>query len=245
MATAIITDNANDTGVSITLSGVSATASVKACRYLGDPVNNQFSEIYSSDSDVVNESVTLATGSYLAVVVDDGVVTGPFGFRVTNGSLGIHERVTQAIREHVLALNLASFPGDSESHKTHKRPKNTFKELTEWSGIGRKNQSNINGVHYWKRPERVRQIMNTRQEVIYPVEFVLVRSGRGDNRSSGDWTHDRELFIQSFPACPFLGVPEVQSVNFRPGVIYSDAGPMVDVQSMQVLCICELDSVAV
>jgi hypothetical protein len=246
MATSSIVDNKDGTGITLSVSGVSGTASVQVAKYLGDVVKDPFSQILSTSVDVASSVVALDVGSYVCVVTDDDGPSAPFGFRVTDGSLGTHHRCLEAVREHVIALSLPSFPSDTDKHKLHKRPINSFKEFTEWAGAGPKNQSRIFGVHYWKRPERVRQTLNARQTVEYKIEMVLIRSRQGNNKSDPDWTYDRERIVTSFSDCPLPSVNEVYGVNFLPGLLNSDAGKGTDVeaQSMQFVFLSEKPSVA-
>ncbi|MEM1225908.1 MAG: hypothetical protein AAGJ40_09425 [Planctomycetota bacterium] len=245
MATLTITDRADGTGADFSVAGVVGTATVYVSRYAGDIASNPFSVVITTAVDVTGQAVTLAEGGYSAVVVDGSGPSPPVGFRVTDGTDGLHEQCLKGIREHVIALNLPSFPADDTKHKLHKRPRNTITELTAWAGAGRKNQANIEGVHYWMRPERVRQVHNQRHEIEYRIEFVLVRSRNMSNVVDGDWTHDRERFIESFPLCPLPQIPEVHTVLFFPGIIYSDMDGQTDLdaQSMVVACVAEKSSV--
>lgn len=239
MATLTIVDQKDGSGALVSISGITGTAVLSTAYYRGDVVNNLFVNQITTAVDVVDQLVAFPVGSHIAVITDD---TGPkvSGFRVTDAEEGIHHRCLTAIRDFLIAMNLPSFPTDSTKFKVHKKPLNTFEELVAVAG------DNIQGVHLWKRPEEFPRVGNNRDwDVTYPIEMVLVRSNRMDNRaiaanrggSDTDWTYDRERILRAIGECPLEEVPEVFVVDVQPGTLYgNDTNLGVDSQSLKFLC---------
>jgi hypothetical protein len=231
MAEIAVVDNKDGTGATFTITNVVGTASLYTAGYFGNVATNTFVKHFDTALDRV-QSVSIPVGSYAAVVVDGAGPAAPVGFRVTDGNLGFHEKCLREIRNHMMGLNLSSFPTDPGKYKLHKRPANSYLELKDVCG------SNILGVHFWKRPEQRPVIgTNTEWDISYVIEMVLVKSNQLSNLSDSNWTLDRERILRSFGICPLPAIPEIFLVEFYPGVLYNDVADVgVDAQAIQFYC---------
>jgi hypothetical protein len=230
---ASIADKQDGTGITATTSG-HTTSVLRVARFGGSVAQAAWSTVATLNGNVSNQSVTLAEGAYFAIWQLDGVYQSPVGFRVTDGTAGVHERALREIREFILSLTLPSYPADGAKHKRHKRPIRTMQEFGEPPF----------GVHYWKLPEQIRPVDNYNVEVTYPVQLVLIASG-ASNVSDGDWTRSRQIIVQSFTRCPLMDLPEIHTVEISPGEIYAavDSTQKYDLQSLIFNCKTEMPSV--
>lgn len=239
VATITVTDRKDGTGADALLGSVSGTATVYTSRFDGDFTDAAF---VSRGSRTDAGAVTLASGlgSYFAVVIDDSGSSVPVAYRVSDGSIGTHEDVHRAIREFVLSMNLAAFPSNGLVHHIHKRPYNTFQELQAAGG------EQVKGVHYWKRPESRTQSDNSRQQVIYPIELVLVQSNDLEEVGEADWTHSRQTLCQALSVgYPLPALPCVQRIDITPGEIYADTGSVSDIDAQALLFNCVVEELSV
>lgn len=181
-----------------------------------------------------SQSVTLANGAYFAIWELDGVYQSPVGFRVTDGTQGVHKRALDEIRQFIISLSLPGYPADATKHKRHKRAIRTMQEFGEPPF----------GVHYWQLPESIAPSDNYSVSVTYPIQIVLVASSTS-NIADGDWTRSRQIIAQSFTRCPLMDLPEIHTVEISPGEIYApvDSTAKFDIQSMVFNCKTEMPSV--
>lgn len=231
MAIFTVTDKKDGSGATFVITGVTGTAKLYVSHYSGNVDRNCFEAKITTVVDVTQD-VAFPIGVYNAVLVDEGGPVPPVTFRVTDDDIGFHEKCLNAMRDHIMALHLSSFPRDPEKYKLYRRPINTFSDLREAAG------QDIHGVHFWKRPEE-RPIVGTNSEwdIAYVVEYVLVASSKLSNKTDYLWTLDRERILRSFGVCPLPAVPEVFTVEVYPGVLYQDnVDPGVDCQAMQFHC---------
>lgn len=230
MGAITIVDHANGTGISATLTGLSGTGTLYVSSFRSDLATRSFAVARTF---VANGTYTIAisNGAYFGIYTDGAGTNAPISFRASDGSTGVHERCLQAIREFILGLSLPVLSSDPAKHKTHKRPVRTRTEFG----------SPLVGCHYWKGDEIRRPVDNHRDEVIYPIEMVILDSNDGDNKSDGGWTRLREIIGRSFPRCPLSAVNEVHTVNVVPGPLYGtlDSAATVDVQLMTFRCVTE------
>ena len=231
--TASITDKADGTGISVTTAG-HTTSILRVARFGGSVAQAAWSTVATLSGNVSNQSVSLSEGAYFAIWQLDGVYQEPLGFRVTDGTVGVHEACLREIREFILSLSLPGYPTDATKHKRHKRPIRTMQEFGEPPF----------GVHYWKLPEAVRIADSHRVEVTYPIQIVLIAPGIS-NISSGDWTRSRQIIVQAFPRCPLMSLPEIHTVEISPGEVYAavDSTQKYDLQSIVFNCKTEMLSI--
>lgn len=230
--TSSIADKRDGTGINATTSG-HTTSVLSVARFGGSVGQTDWSTVATIAGDAT-ESITLPEGAYFAIWQLDGVYQAPVGFRVTDGTDGVHELCLKEIREFILGLTLPGYPTDGAKHKRHKKPTRTMQEFGEPPF----------GVHYWKLPETLRPVDNYNVEVTYPIQMVLVAPG-ATNVSDGDWTRSRQIITQSFTRCPLMDLPQIHTVQISPGEIYAvtDATVRYDIQSMIFRCVTEMPSV--
>lgn len=229
---ASIADKQDGTGITATTTG-HTTSVLRVARFGGSVAQAEWSTV-ATLSGSTSGSVSLPEGAYFAIWQLDGTYQAPVGFRVTDGTDGIHELCLKEIREFILGLTLPGYPTDGTKHKRHKRPIRTMQEFGEPPF----------GVHYWKLQETLRPVDNYNVEVTYPVQLVLVGPNTS-NVSDGDWTRSRQIITQSFTRCPLMDLPQIHTVNISPGELYaiSDSTIRYDVQSMVFRCMTEMPSV--
>jgi hypothetical protein len=228
MTTLTITDREDGTGAdaAITDSG-GATVTLYTAQFDGNLTESQFS---SAGSRVGDGSIALDSdpGSYFAVLDSDGTLETPQGFRVTDGSLGLHHKCLVAVREFIIGLNLPLVPSDGSKHKLHKKPLRTLKEF------------GVEGCHYWKSTEQRRPLLNGYDVVSFNIEWAYARGNAGDNIAAGNWTKLRELIATGIQACPLPSIPEIHTMRVHPGELYyADKGLQMDLQSLRFECVTE------
>jgi hypothetical protein len=228
-----IIDNKDGSGITATVSGY-ATAALWTAPFTGNHNQSAFSQSATFSGDG-SQAVSLSNGPYFAVWQLNGTFAAPSPFRVSDGSVGIHEECLRAIREFILSLSLPGYPTDPDKHKLHKRP---VRSVTEFERGG------LQGVHYWKLDDSLKPVDNYRNSVVYPVQIALIRSNSANNVADGDWTHSRQTIISSFTRCPLPAVPVIHTVEVVPSVLYYDTGELnVDLQSMIFRCVTELPAI--
>lgn len=234
MGNVVITDKADGTGINVTLTGLSGTGQLFVAGFSSNLANRVFTSVRSFNANGTY-SISLQNGPYFAIYADSLGYQAPLSFRVSDGTLGLHERCLQGIREFILGMALPGVPTDPNSHKTHKKPVRSRQEFG----------SPLEGLHYWKAAESLSPSTNRSQVVTYPIEMVYLKNNEGDNRSSDDWTQLRELIGRSFPGCPLADIDEVYEVRVRPGVLYGqfDSAINIDVQSLIFECFTEQKTV--
>ncbi len=229
---ASIADKRDGTGITVTTSGYT-TSILRVARFGGSVAQAAWSTVATLSGNA-SQSVSLANGAYFAIWQLDGVYQSPLGFRVTDGTDGVHERALDEIRQFILSLSLPAFPSDATKHKRHKRPIRTMQEFG----------TPPNGVHYWKLPESIGPADNYRVTVTYPIQVVLVAPS-SSNISDGDWSLSRQMIVQSFTRCPLMDLPEIHTVEISPGELYAvgDSTMNYDVQAIVFNCKTEMPSV--
>jgi hypothetical protein len=225
-----ITDRGNSTGVNVVISELSGTGTLYVSGFAPNIATRAFTVARTFNANGTY-TVSLQNGAYFAIFVDGSGQNIPISFRASDGGVGLHEQCLIAIRDFVLSLSLPAVPTDPTKHKLHKRPVRSRAEFG----------TPLFGVHYWKKDETRRPVDNCRDEVVYPVEMVLMSANDGENRSDGDWTLLREIIGRTFPRCPLEAVPEVHTVTVVPGPLYGtlDSAADVDVQLITFRCFTE------
>lgn len=229
MTTLTITDREDSTGADavITDSG-GASCELFVAQFDGNHSSVQFSSAGTSVGDgtiAINDS----EGSYFAILNSDGSPGTPQGFRITDGTLGLHHRCMVAIREFMLGLTLPLVPSDGTKHKLHKKPLRSIKEF-----------GGTTGCHYWKEAENRKPLLNGYDEVMFPVAWAFMRGSAVDNVASGNWTKLRELIATGFEACPLPSVGEIHTVRVVPKELYyADSSLQMDLQALRFECTTE------
>lgn len=172
-------------------------------------------------------AVAIPNGCYIAfVLTSTGQASTPISFRVTDGTDALYYRFLEAVREFVLSLNLPGVSSDPEQHVIAK--------------IGAKLLSvleNVKGecVYYIPTQESFGYADNAYVSVSLPVNVVIIRSSAHTLKAGmRDIMIAREDINNSFGISPLPDLPEVHTVDVRPGPV-TDLGAWSQAWDVSVL----------
>lgn len=208
-------DFGNGTGGTVTVAGAAtgATVALRTSRFAGTVADTSF---VASGSRVGNGTIALQmeVGGFVAIATATAGssvdVSQPYFFRSSNGSLALHERILDAIRELVISMALPGLP--------------TLPSLHVKAKIGAKLEQiieqNPSCVYYLVDRETYRPIDNSYDSVTYPVRVVFNRRDEQTLYSGlSDLLKARMLLHSRLGKCPLAGVGEVHTVRINPGVV--------------------------
>lgn len=226
MLTLTVVDNKDGTAT-FTATGVTSAAVLRVSGFAGEMPAMAFSDSHTFAADG-SQTLTLSVGPYFGYLTEGSEVSDMAAFRVSDTSIGIHDRCLYAIKDYMLSLSLPGIPTEVERHKVLKKP------IRATSELGR----NPTGIYYWKNPEQQRLVYNTYSDFVFPVQVLVIQPNGGDNTLSTSWSLAREIASRSFAGCPLQGdVGEVHSVDVRHMAIYADSdSSSLDVGSLVFDC---------
>lgn len=137
-------------------------------------------------------------------------LSAPIAFRVTNGSISLFEKVVVGIREHILSLALPGIATDPAKHIVCKMGA----KLQELLRTG--NQC----VYYIPVSESFSGADNAYLTVALSVNVIFItKTGHSLSEGLSEILLAREDANLSFAASPLVDVPEVYSIDCKPGVV--------------------------
>ena len=217
MAVALTYVDDNDgTGGVLTVSGssVGSVNTIYVSEYTGGENGRAFRVLGDRVGDGTVPYVVAKSGPFLAHVVSNaaGVVSfsEPKVFRAADGVDALHHRVAAAFREMVLSMALPGVSTDPDAHLVCK--------------IGARIQDLLDEdkqcVYYIPTQESISYMDNSFDTMEFPVNVVIAKeSGQDLVKGFRETLKARELTHWMFGAIPIPDLPEVHTVDYRPGVI--------------------------
>lgn len=217
MAVIAFSDNGDATGGVFTISGgsVSDVHTVWVSQFHG---RNSGRTFVTAGTRTGNGTVawTNSGGCFIGHVSSINGVTlslsSPIAFRVTDGSISLYERFLEALREYVIALNLAGVSADPEKHLISKQGAKLQALL----------QTGSECVYYVPTAESFGGLDNAYASVALPVNVVIMTKAGSTLRTglSGMLLSREELHnaLMAVPL-PDLG-GEIHTVDVKPGVAF-------------------------
>jgi hypothetical protein len=208
-------DRNDNTGGTVTITGSAGGSAntLYVSRFQGTHRNRPF-EIAGTRTGNGTISVSGESGPFLAYVLNvagSTVTTSiPKCFRIGDGIRSLHERIVDSVREFILGLALPGVTADPDLHLKAK--------------VGAKLKEVLNGnpdcVYYLPAAETFGVGDNSFDTVLYPVNVVFNRmSGHGLVEGLSNLLKSRELAGQAFSGSPLPDVPEVHTLEIRPGIV--------------------------
>lgn len=230
-------DDNDGTGGILTVSGTTAGVSVNTVyvsEYTGGENNRAFRVLGTRVGDGTVLYVVSQSGPFMVHGVSNtaGVVefSAPKVFRAADGVDSLHYRVAAAFREMVLAMALPGVTADPDSHLVCK--------------IGARIQDLMDEdkkcVFYIPTQESISYMDNTFDQMEFPVNVVVAKeSGQDLVKGLQDTLKARQLTHWMFGAVPIPDLPEVHTVDYRPGVI-NDASQWAQKYEVMVMTLVAL-----
>lgn len=208
------TDNGDNTGARLEVTGNSGTASIYVSRFAGTNASRAFTLAGTIVGDGYLDSA-IATGPYVGLAVNaTPELSEPIFFRVTNGAESLHWRIMEAVREYILSLALPAVSVDPDDHVLVKLPYRASTELNIENSLD-------TCVYYFPKPETYDGANNEDDTVSYLVQILLIRKAAAGSLVKGlrDMLMDRQLIGQSMSLSPLEDACEVHTVHIQPGAV--------------------------
>lgn len=209
------TDNGDDTGGSIAVSGNAGTASIYVSRFLGSNASRAFTLAGTVVGNGTLSLPGLELGPHIALginAVPDMSV--PVFFRITDGVEALHYRCLEAVREYIMSLALPTVSNDPDDHVVVKMPFRPDLELNIET-------STDCCIMYFPKAETYTGANNEEDSVAYSVQVLLIRSiGQRLFQGLPAMLKDRELIGQSMSMSPMPDLEEIHTVQVQPGAVY-------------------------
>ena len=214
MAILTFSDNRNGTGGVFQITGSAGSSNTLwVSQFHGSNSARIFTAAGNRTSDgSLTWSATV--GCYIAHVAsllgNQLSVSVPICFRVTDGSISLYEQVLLAIREHVLSLALPLVASDPAKHVICKMG-TKLQELL---------RHNSECVYYIPTAESFSGADNAYVTVALPVNVIFyTRTGSSVREGLSELLLAREDTNLSFAASPLADLPQIYSVECKPGVV--------------------------
>lgn len=233
-------DDNDGTGGVLTIAGSvsGSTNSVYVSEYTGGNVSRAFRLLGTRSGDGTINYVVAQSGAFLVSVVNNAASVITFSvpqvFRAGDGEPSLHMQVCIALREMILDMALPGVSADPDSHLICK--------------IGAKIQDVIDTdgkcVFYIPTQEGISYLDNTYDSMELPVNIVVTKAAGFDLVIGlADALKARELTHQLFGAVPIPDMPNIHTVDYRPGVI-NDASQWLQKYDVNVFTLVALTEVA-
>ena len=214
MASLTFSDNRNGTGGVFQITGSSGSNNTLwVSQFHGSNSARTFAAVASRTSDGP-VSWPGGNGCYMAHVASlwgtQLSLSSPIVFRITNGSLSLYEQVLIAVREHVLSLALPLVTNDPSKHVICKMGAKLQELMRQSSDC----------VYYIPTAESFSGSDNAYVSVALPVNVIFyTRTGSSLREGLSELLIAREDANLSFAASPLADLPQIHSVECKPGVV--------------------------
>ena len=193
------------------------THTVWVSRYAGGIRNDLYQNAGTQAGDG-QLPITLGPGPYHGFLqtINGGVqsFSAPIGFRVQDGMQAIHFRLALALKDFVLGLSIPGVPDSEDMHVVAKVGAKLEAVMRE------ANANQKEAVYYIPVSESYTPHDNGFDSVQYPVVVILIsKSGQRLYDGLQEILRWRQLMHANMGRCAQLGMPEIHSMDIRPGAV--------------------------